>query len=74
MSKPMSLERTVEAFAGLVVLLSLVLTCFVHPAWMWLTVFVGIILFQQAFSGICPAAIVPKKLFDLRSEAELAAV
>ena len=69
----MSLEHAVEAFAGIMVLLSVVLTYFVHPGWMWLTVFVGINLFQQSFTGFCPAAIVFKKVFGLRTEAELAA-
>lgn len=73
MKKPMSLEHAVEAFAGFMVLLSVVLTYFVHPAWMWLTVFVGINLFQQSFTGFCPAAIVMRKLFGLKTESELAA-
>lgn len=72
MKKEMSLEHAVEAFAGFMVLLSLVLTYFVHPAWMWLTAFVGVNLFQQSFTGFCPAAIVLKKLFGLKTEAELA--
>jgi hypothetical protein len=73
MMKKMSLEHAVEAFAGFMVLLSVVLTYFVHPAWMWLTVFVGVNLFQQSFTGFCPAAIVLRKVFGLKSEAELAA-
>lgn len=72
MKKPMSLEHAVEAFAGFMVLLSVVLTYFVHPAWMWLTVFVGVNLFQQSFTGFCPAAIVMRKVFGLKTEAELA--
>jgi hypothetical protein len=71
MSKKMSLEHAVEAFAGFMVLLSVVLTSFVHPNWVWLTVFVGANLFQQAFTGFCPATIVIKKLFRLQTEAEL---
>jgi hypothetical protein len=67
----MSIERGVEAFAGFMVLLSVVLTHFVHPLFVWLTVFVGANLFQQAFSGICPAAWVMRKL-GMRSERELA--
>lgn len=70
-SRPMSLERAVEAFAGAMVLLSVVLTVFVHPAFVWLTVFVGANLFQQAFTGFCPAAIVMGRL-GLRSEREMA--
>lgn len=73
MSSKMSLEHAVEAFAGFMVLLSVALTYFVHPAFVWLTVFVGANLFQQSFTGFCPAAIVLKKLFHLRTEAEMAA-
>lgn len=73
MKKRMSLEHAVEAFAGFMILLSVVLTWFVHPAWMWLTVFVGVNLFQQSFTGFCPAAIVLRKVFGLKTEAELAA-
>lgn len=68
----MSLEHGVEAFAGLMVLLSVVLTWLVHPGFVWLTVFVGLNLFQQAFTGFCPAALLFRKL-GLKSERELAA-
>jgi len=66
----MSIERGVEAFAGFMVLLSVLLTQFVHPGFVWLTVFVGANLFQQAFTGICPAAWVMRKV-GMRSEREL---
>jgi len=67
----MSLEKAVEAFAGFMVLLSVALTWFVHPGFVWLTLFVGANLFQQAFTGFCPAAIVLRKL-GCRPERELA--
>jgi hypothetical protein len=67
----MSLERTVAAFAGFMVLLSVVLTAYVHPNFVWFTVFVGANLFQQSFTGFCPAAIVMKK-FGIKTEKELA--
>ena len=73
MNKPLSLERAVEAFAGFMVLLSVVLTYFVHPGFIWLTVFVGVNLFQQSFTGFCPAAIIMQKVFGLKTEAEMAA-
>ena len=73
MSKKMSLEHAVEAFAGFMVLLSVALTYFVHPGFIWLTVFVGVNLFQQSFTGFCPAAIIMKKVFGLKTEAEQAA-
>ena len=72
MKSSMSLERSVEAFAGFMVLLSVVLTHFVHPGFVWFTVFVGANLFQQAFTGFCPAAIVMRKL-GIRPERELVA-
>lgn len=71
MKSKLSLEHAVEAFAGLMVLLSAALTWFVHPAFIGLTVFVGINLFQQAFTGICPAATVLRKLFGFRPACEL---
>jgi hypothetical protein len=54
------------------VLLSVALTYTVHPYFVWLTVFVGANLLQQAFTGFCPAAIVMRKL-GLKRERELAA-
>ena len=71
MIRKMSLEHAVEAFAGFMVLLSLALTYFVHPNWVWLTVFVGVNLFQQSFTGFCPAATIMKRVFGLQTEREL---
>ena len=67
----MSVERGVDAFAGFMVLLSVALTYLVHPYFVWLTVFVGANLFQQAFTGICPAAMAMRKL-GMRTERQLA--
>ncbi|MBU3970507.1 MAG: DUF2892 domain-containing protein, partial [Alphaproteobacteria bacterium] len=47
----MSLDRAVMMFAGLMVLVSLALTHWVHPAWIWLTVFVGVNLMQASVTG-----------------------
>lgn len=73
MNPKMSLERAVEAFAGAMVLLSVLLTVFVHPGFVWFTVFIGANLFQQAFTGFCPAAMILRKVFGFRPAAELAA-
>jgi len=67
----MSLEKSISAFAGFMVLLSVLLTQFVHPGFFWLTVFVGANLLQQSFTGFCPAAMMMRKL-GIKSEAELA--
>ena len=58
----MSLDRSVVAFAGIMVLLSVVLTVWVSPLFVWLTVFIGLNLLQSAFTGFCPAAMVLRKL------------
>jgi hypothetical protein len=58
----MTLDRVILAFAGVMILLSLVLTYFVSPYFVWLTAFVGANLIQSAFTGFCPAAIVFRKL------------
>jgi hypothetical protein len=58
----MSIDRIVLAFAGTVVLLSLALSQLHHPAWLWLTAFVGANLLQAAFTGFCPLAIILKRL------------
>ena len=61
-SRPMSLERAIMAFAGVMILLSILLTQFVSP-WFWLmTAFIGLNLFQSAFTGFCPAGMVMKRL------------
>lgn len=57
----MSIDRVVLAFAGTVILLSLALAHFVSPLWLWLTAFVGLNLFQSAFTGFCPLALVLKR-------------
>lgn len=58
----MSLDRAVMAFAGFMVLLSLVLAQFHSEYWLLLTVFVGLNLIQASFTGFCPAALVLKRL------------
>ncbi|MFC3161845.1 YgaP family membrane protein [Ciceribacter thiooxidans] len=58
----MSLDRAVLAFAGVMVLLSVVLTVYVHPLFIWFTVFIGVNMLQSAFTGFCPAAMILKKL------------
>ena len=68
----MSAERALTAFAGFMVLLSVSLTLWVHPNFVWLTVFIGANLFQQSFTGFCPATIVLRKVFGLKTEKELA--
>lgn len=58
----MSIDAAVTRFAGLVVLVSAILSVTVHPWWIALTIFAGLNLLQASFTGFCPAAIVFRKL------------
>lgn len=58
----MTLDRAIMAFAGVMVLVSVALTQLVSPWWWLLTAFVGLNLFQSAFTGFCPAGMVMKRL------------
>ncbi|WP_417263839.1 DUF2892 domain-containing protein [Celeribacter sp.] len=58
----MSIDRAMFRFAGIMVLVSVALTQFVHPGFVWLTVFIGANLLQSSFTGWCPAAKVFAKL------------
>jgi hypothetical protein len=62
----MTLDRSVLAFAGAVVLLSVALTAWVSPHFAWLTVFAGANMVQSAFTGFCPAASI-FKAFGVKS-------
>jgi hypothetical protein len=58
----MSIDRVVLAFAGAMILLSLLLAVYVSPYWFWFTAFVGANLFQSAFTGFCPLVVILRKL------------
>jgi len=57
-----NIDRLVLRFAGAMVLASAALAYFVNPAWLLLTAFVGLNLFQTSFTGFCPLALVLKKV------------
>lgn len=52
----MTIDRWVMAFAGTVILVSLVLSQLHDIHWLWLTAFVGANLLQASFTGFCPLA------------------
>jgi len=58
----MNVDRAVFAFAGVVVMLSLALGYYVSPYWFLLTAFAGLNMFQAAFTGFCPAAMIFKAI------------
>jgi hypothetical protein len=50
----MNVERLLRLIAGAFVVVSVLLGLYVHPAFLWFTVFVGANLFQSAFTNWCP--------------------
>jgi Protein of unknown function (DUF2892) len=58
----MSVERYLRLIAGFFVMLSVALGHWVHPAWFLFTAFVGLNLFQSAFSNWCPMMTFLRKL------------
>jgi hypothetical protein len=47
------MERWIRLIAGSFILISLALAHWVHPYWIWFTVFVGANLFQSALTRWC---------------------
>lgn len=68
----MTVERYLRMIAGFFVMLSVVLGYYVHPGWFLFTAFVGLNLFQSAFSNWCPMMTFLKKLGVPSSEHEAA--
>jgi hypothetical protein len=63
----MSVERIVLAFAGFMIMLTVALgmagsPIFHHQYWLFFTAFIGLNLFQSAFTGFCPLAIILKAM------------
>ncbi len=58
----MTIDRMLRMLAGAFVLLSLALGHWVHPGWYLFTAFVGLNLFQSAFTNWCPAMTILRKL------------
>ncbi|MEI6217880.1 MAG: DUF2892 domain-containing protein [bacterium] len=58
----MTTERYVRLAAGMFVTVSLALGYWVHPGWFFFTAFVGLNLFQSAFTGFCPLELILKKV------------
>lgn len=57
----MNVNDSLRLIAGLFVVVSALLAYFVHPNWIWLTVFVGANLFQSAFTKWCPMMLILRK-------------
>jgi hypothetical protein len=54
----MTINNAVSTTAGVFIMVSLLLNntnMFAEANWLWLTFFVGFVLFQSTFTGLCPA-------------------
>ncbi len=58
----MTVDRYLRLIAGFFVMLSVALGYWVSPYWFLFTAFVGLNLFQSAFSNWCPMMTFLKKL------------
>jgi hypothetical protein len=58
----MTVDRYLRLIAGFFVMLSVALGSFVHPYWFYFTAFVGLNLFQSAFTQWCPMMAILRKL------------
>jgi hypothetical protein len=50
----MTIERALRMIAGVFVIASVLLGMYVHPAFLWFTVFIGANLFQSSLTNWCP--------------------
>ena len=50
----MTVDRALHMIAGVFIVLSVLLGMFVNTNFLWFTVFVGLNLFQSAFTNWCP--------------------
>jgi hypothetical protein len=64
----MTIERYLRLIAGFFVMLSVALGYWVNPAWFLFTAFVGLNLFQSAFTNWCPMMSILRKGRDSREQ------
>ena len=57
----MTVERALRLIAGLFVTLSVLLGVYVNQNFLWFTGFVGVNLFQSAFTNWCPMMTILRK-------------
>jgi hypothetical protein len=55
------IERMLRLIAGTFVLASVLAGMYVHPYFLWFTAFVGLNLFQSAFTNWCPMMTILRK-------------
>jgi hypothetical protein len=58
----MTVDSAIRLIGGLFVAASVLLGMYVHPYFLWFTLFVGLNLFQSGFTGWCPMMTILRKL------------
>lgn len=58
----MKITNIIHVFAGLMIVLSISMGYYYHTNWLYLTLFVGLNLFQYGFTNFCPLEFILKKL------------
>jgi hypothetical protein len=57
----MKINEALRLVAGVMILISLLLTYLVHPNWLYFTIFIAVNLIQSAFTRWCPMMTILKK-------------
>lgn len=57
----MTVNSALRLIAGSMILLSLLLSHFVHPNWVYFTIFIAVNLIQSAFTNWCPIMTILRK-------------
>jgi len=57
----MTVDRALRLMAGAFVVASVLLGMYVHTGFFWFTAFVGVNLFQSAFTNWCPMMVILRK-------------
>ncbi|PKH49606.1 DUF2892 domain-containing protein [Tenacibaculum sp. Bg11-29] len=60
------LNKYFRIIVGSFVLISVVLTVYVNPNWIWFTVFIGLNLIQSAFTKWCLLETILMKVFKIQ--------
>ena len=58
----MNVDRMLRMIAGLLIVVSTGLGIYADPRWFWFTAFIGLNLFQSAFTNWCPMMTILRKL------------
>ena len=58
----MTIDASIRIIGGSFVALSVLLGIFVHPYFLWFTLFVGLNLAQSGFTGWCPMMAILRRL------------